>query len=86
MKTIKEELADNLNERENSYQKDNKSFEITSICREDMQSIGFDTTTLSDDDMKIIASKMADHFLECCYWQNLESILIDLYDLKQGDM
>lgn len=71
---------------EKNIKKDNKNFAITGVCRADMQSIGFDTSTLTDSDMKRIASKMADQFCDCCYWNSLEDILIDIYELEQHEM
>jgi hypothetical protein len=63
-----------------------KPFNITSVCRADLHSIGFNTDTLTDKDMKVIAQSMCDAYLECCFWQDLESIAIDVYKLKQHDM
>lgn len=63
-----------------------KAFPITSICREDLHSIGIDTSTLTDEDMERIAERMADYYIENSFWNDAESIAIDVYKLKQVDM
>lgn len=65
--------------------KGEKAFSITSVCRVDAQSIGFDTSGLDDRDMENIASKISDSIMET-FWVALETILIDVYKLKQHDM
>jgi len=62
-----------------------KQFNITGVCRSDLHSIGFETDTLTDNDMKDIASKMAEAYMNV-FWQDLESIMIEVYKLKQHDM
>lgn len=45
-----------------------KQFPIISICREDLESEGFDASMVKDDTMKQIASKMADAYLNSGFW------------------
>jgi hypothetical protein len=63
-----------------------KAYNITSVCREDMESIGFDTETLTDEDMQKIAETLGESYVTSGFWQDLESILIESYKLKQHDM
>lgn len=55
----------------------NKYFEITStsICRDDLRSAGFteeEISNVTDDQMRRIASKMADDYVNNLYWQSLQ--------------
>ena len=63
-------------------------YEVTSLAREDLESIGFDTSTLSDEDMYNIAKRLGDSYFDgnASFWGDLESIAIDIYGLKQQDM
>jgi len=62
-------------------------FQITGVSRSDLESIGFNTDTLTDKDMEAIASKLCDFYLEYgSFWQDLENIAIDIYELKKSDM
>ena len=64
-----------------------KIFSITGVSRSDLESIGFSTHTLTDKDMESIASELSYYYLEFGnFWQDLESIAIDVYQLKQHDM
>ena len=65
-----------------------KQFNITGVCRSDLQSIGFETDTLKDKDMEEIAQRLAEGYMEggANFWENLESIAIELYHLKQHEM
>jgi len=47
-------------------------FPITSVSREDLGGIGFDTAKVDDADMEHLASKMADSYCDCCYWDALK--------------
>lgn len=51
-----------------------KQFSITSICREDLESKGFDTSKIDDGVMEKIASKMADTYLDSGFWVDLDII------------
>ena len=86
IKTEKAKIKKQLERMSRQHKKDNKAFNITSVCRADMQSIGFDTSKLTDSDMKKIASRLADAYCHSTFWQDVESILVDVYELEQHDM
>ncbi len=52
----------------------NEFFPITSVSRDDLESKGFDTSEITDDQMKRLASKMADDYLEQMYWISMTII------------
>lgn len=47
-------------------------FPITSVSRDDLESIGFDTSNVSDSTMEYLAKKMANDYLDQLYWFSLE--------------
>ena len=47
-------------------------FEMTVLCREDLEDLGFNTKDISDETMKLIASDMAEAYLEGQFWSDLE--------------
>ena len=49
-------------------------FQITSICRDDLEEAGFDTKNVDDSTMSKLASKMADAYCEFAFWTDLEII------------
>lgn len=49
-----------------------KDFSITSVCRADLEEAGFDVTNVDDDDMKELASKMADAYCDMGFWEDLK--------------
>ena len=53
-------------------------FPITSVHRDDLQGAGFDVEKISDDDMKELASKMADDYCEQLFWSSMEIIAGDI--------
>ncbi|MFA5827168.1 MAG: hypothetical protein WC839_01555 [Candidatus Paceibacterota bacterium] len=57
-------------------------FQITSICRDDLEEVGFDTKNVDDGTMLKLASKMADAYCEDGFWIDLE-ILADHLKIKQ---
>lgn len=60
----------------------NKPFPITGICRADLESEGFDTSQVDDDDMKNLATEMADAYCNFGYWIDL-NILADQMGIKK---
>ena len=52
-------------------------FKITSLHRDDLEELGFDTRNIDDDQMRCLAAKMADNYLECCFWHDLEVFAAD---------
>lgn len=57
-------------------------FPITSICRADLEGIGFDTKNVDDGDMSQLASKMADAYCDNGFWIDLE-ILAEYLKIKK---
>ena len=49
-------------------------FKITSVCRADLEHIGFDTASVDDATMKKLAEKLADDYCEQLFWGSLEII------------
>ena len=66
MKTV------NKNEQKQEY------FSITSVSRDDLESIGFDTKNVDDGTMSELASKMADAYCDNGFWIELEILADDL--------
>lgn len=46
-----------------------ESFPIVDICREDLESRGFDTTNVTNEDMCDIADSMRDSLFDQSYWE-----------------
>ena len=65
-----------------------EKYPVTYLTREDMESIGFVTDTLTAKDMQNIADMMGESYCEgnACFWNDLEGILMDNYKLTQHDM
>ncbi len=63
-------------------QKFYKGFPITSVCRADLASAGFDTTDVDDDTMSELASKMANAYCDMEFWEDL-GILADYLKIKK---
>lgn len=59
-----------------------ESFEITSVSRADLESKGFDTSQITDEQMERLASKMADDYCEQLFWEHLETIA-DIMELPR---
>jgi len=59
-----------------------KDFTITSVCRADLESAGFDTKNVDDGTMSELASKMANAYCEQDFWIDLE-ILADSLEIKK---
>ena len=52
----------------------NAEFRITSVCRADLEGIGFDTALVDDGTMKELAEKLADDYCEQLFWGSLDII------------
>lgn len=50
------------------------SFEITSVSREDLEQLGYNTSKVSDEKMEYLAKKLADDYLEQMFWISLDII------------
>jgi predicted house-cleaning noncanonical NTP pyrophosphatase (MazG superfamily) len=57
-------------------------FPITSVCREDLEHIGFDVSKVDDATMKELAEKLADDYCEQLFWGSLE-ILADHLEIPK---
>jgi len=61
-------------------------FPITSVHRDDLESVGFDTSRVDDGVMLRLAEKMADAYLESdAFWMDLEMIAEDLEIPRKQD-
>lgn len=49
-------------------------FHITSVSRDDLEELGYDTSNVSDETMESIASKMADDYCDNQFWISLDAI------------
>ena len=54
------------------------SFEITSVSRDDLDSVGFDSALITDAQMEYLADKMASDYCEQLFWTSIEIIAEDL--------
>ena len=50
------------------------AFPITSVCRADLECIGFDTRGVDDAILRDLAGKLADDYCEQLFWLSLEII------------
>ena len=63
----------------------NKPFEVSSVCRADLISEGFDeekVANLKDYEMEYVASKMGDAFCDTSYWIALREIVNRIFEEK----
>ena len=67
-----------------AWKKYDKAFSITSVCRADLESAGFDTTNVDDDAMTELASKMANAYCDMGFWEDLSILAEDLGVKKTG--
>ena len=49
-------------------------FQITSVCRADLEGVGFDTKNVDDSIMLKLASKMADSYCDIGFWSDMKII------------
>ena len=49
-------------------------FPITSVCRADLESLGFETRAVDDGTMKELAGKLADDYCDQLFWGSLDVI------------
>lgn len=62
----------------NKINKEQKYFPITSVCRADLEGVGFNTKDVDDSTMIELASKMADAYCDQDFWIDLEILADDL--------
>ena len=55
-----------------------RPFNITSICRSDLEGMGFDTTDITDAQMEELARRMCNDYLEQMFWLSMEIIAEDI--------
>ena len=60
-----------------------KEFKITSVTREDLESRGFDTTNITDEQMEELARKMCDDYLQQMFWISLDIIAEDIMGIPK---
>lgn len=48
-----------------------KDFSITSVCRADLESAGYNTVDIGDDIMLELASKMENAYCDMGFWEDL---------------
>ena len=53
-------------------------FPITSVCRADLESAGFDARRVDDATMKELAAKLADDYCEQLFWSSLDILAAKL--------
>jgi hypothetical protein len=53
-------------------------FPVTTVCRADLESIGFDAGGVPDATMKELAQKMADDYCDQLFWSSLEILAENL--------
>ena len=66
-----------------TFEEMNKEFKITSVTREDLESRGFDTTNITDEQMEELARKMCDDYLEQMFWISLDIIAEDIMGIPK---
>lgn len=55
-----------------------EDFPITSVCRADLEGVGFDITDVDDSTMSELASKMVNAYCDADFWIDLEILAEDL--------
>ena len=58
-------------------------FHITSVSRDDLEALGFDTSRVSDDTMEHLASKLADDYCEQLFWISLRVLAEDYFNIPK---
>lgn len=61
------------------------SFPITSVSREDLEALGYDTENISDDTMESLASKLADDYCEQLFWTSLDIIASERFNIPKKE-
>lgn len=60
-------------------------FPIAAVAREDLESQGFDTAKVTDDQMADIAGKMQDAYCDNDFWVEIETIADDMNIPRKDD-
>lgn len=61
-----------------------ESFVITSVSREDLKALGYDTSEVSDEKMEYLAKKMANDYCEQLFWTSLD-ILAECLEIPKEE-
>ena len=64
---------------------DESDFQISSVHRDDLEHIGYNTKQVDDVTMQTLASKLGDDYCEQLFWSSLPIIADGLGIPKQGD-
>lgn len=75
-------MSNTITAAETAQEKYDKAFPITSVCRADLKSAGFNTTNVDDDVMAELASKMANAYCDMGFWEDLK-ILAEYLGIKK---
>lgn len=65
-----------------------KKFIITYITREDLADLGFDTSSITDEQMQEMAGSMATQYVSyrSNFWEEAEGYAIEVLKLKQNEI
>jgi hypothetical protein len=72
--TINDEAFCDVNNWVRVIDEDDGYFEISSLHRNDLEHIGYDTRRVDDSDMKTLASKLGSDYCEQLFWSSLPII------------
>ena len=61
-----------------------ESFVITSVSRDDLEALGYDTSEVSDEKMEYLAKKMANDYCEQLFWSSLD-ILAEYLEIPKKE-
>lgn len=61
-----------------------ESFVITSVSRGDLETLGYDTSEVSDEKMEYLAKKMANDYCEQLFWSSLD-ILAEYLEIPKKE-
>lgn len=59
-----------------------ESFIIAHVSRADLEFIGYDTSEVSDEDMKYLAKKLGNDYLDQLFWSSLP-IIVDYLEIPK---
>jgi hypothetical protein len=57
------------------------NFQVSSVCRDDLRSEGFDVTRVTDADMKSLAKKMSNDYCDQLYWDSMRVIAYEYFEI-----
>ena len=84
--TISYVSVNGVKEHENKLRAEfDRPFNITSICRSDLECKGFDVEKITDEQMAELAKRMANDYLEQLFWTSMEIIAEDIMELPKKE-